>query len=103
MTQIEHPDYYRANGYEAADFIEAFNLNFNLGNVIKYVTRAGRKNNEEAITALLKAQTYLLREISRIGHEPENIEQLKAHQQEIMKGMRPAIYDPEHYPEDREL
>ena len=64
-----HPDYYRSNGVEVADFIEAFNLNFNLGNVVKYVARAGHKKGEDAITALVKAQTYLLREISRVGRE----------------------------------
>ena len=69
MTQINHPDYYCSNGFEVADFIEAFNLNFNLGNVIKYVARAGHKDGEEAVTALIKAQTYLLREISRVGKE----------------------------------
>ena len=55
MTQTNHPEYYRSNGFEVADFIEAFNLNFNLGNVIKYICRAGHKDGEEAITALIKA------------------------------------------------
>ena len=66
-AQINHPDYYCSNGFEVIDFIEAFNLNFNLGNVIKYVARAGHKNGETAISDLLKAQTYLLREIARVG------------------------------------
>ena len=74
MAQLtNHPEYYCSNGFEVADFIEAFNLNFNLGNVVKYICRAGHKDGEEAITALIKAQTYLLREISRVG---------KANQQE---------------------
>ena len=63
-TQINHPDYYRAGNYECSDYIEAFNLNFNLGNVIKYVTRAGRKT-EDAVTDLQKARVYLDREIVR--------------------------------------
>ena len=69
MTQIDHPDYYKAGRIEAIDFIEANNLNFNLGNVIKYISRAGKKYGEDRVTALLKAQWYLLREISRTGHE----------------------------------
>lgn len=69
MTQIDHPDYYKAGSIEAIDFIEAHNLNFNLGNVIKYISRAGKKQGEDRITALLKAQWYLLREVSRAGHE----------------------------------
>jgi hypothetical protein len=37
------PTHYRSRGMEAIDVIDAFGLNFNLGNVIKYVLRADRK------------------------------------------------------------
>ena len=47
MTQINHPDYYCSNGFEVTDFIEAFNLNLNLGDVIKYVVRAGQKTAKQ--------------------------------------------------------
>ena len=50
-VQINHPNYYRSNGIEVADFIEAFDLNFNLGNVVKYIARAGAKPEEDYITA----------------------------------------------------
>ncbi len=63
-VQINHPDYYKSGKYEAIDYIEAHNLNFNLGNVIKYVTRAGRKDSN-IVTDLSKARWYLDREISR--------------------------------------
>lgn len=66
MTQINHPDYYSANGFEVIDFIDAHNLNFNLGNVVKYVSRSGRKDGEDTLTALKKAQWYLNREIQRM-------------------------------------
>ena len=66
MTEIDHPEYYEKNGMEAIDYIEAHELNFNLGNVIKYVTRAGNKPNEGTYTALMKARWYIEREISRI-------------------------------------
>ena len=60
------PKYYKGrNGIEAIDFIEAFNLNFNCGNVIKYVSRAGKKT-ENALEDLQKARWYLEREIERI-------------------------------------
>lgn len=71
QTQINHPDYYKAGKIECSDYIEAFNLNFNLGNVIKYITRAGRKPDEETLTALKKARVYLNREIKRLSPEPE--------------------------------
>ena len=63
MTQINHPKYYTNGGIEVIDFIEAHCLNFNLGNVIKYISRAGRKDGEDTLTALRKAQWYLQREI----------------------------------------
>ena len=63
MNQIYHPDYYNAQGFEAIDFINALNLNFNLGNVLKYIARAGHKDGEDTLTALRKAQWYLNREI----------------------------------------
>ena len=67
-TAINHPEYYSSGGIEAIDFIEAHNLNFNRGNVVKYITRAGRKDNEPELTALQKAKWYLEREIYRLGH-----------------------------------
>lgn len=65
-VQVNHPEYYSSGGIEAIDFIEAHGLNFNRGNVIKYITRAGRKDGEEELTALEKAKWYLDREIERI-------------------------------------
>ena len=48
MNAIDHPDHYggKENTYEAIKVIEAYNLNFSLGNVIKYVLRAGKKNSD---------------------------------------------------------
>ena len=66
MTQISHPSYYTHDGIEVIDLIDAYNLNFNLGNVIKYVTRAGHKDGEDILTALNKAEWYLSHEIERI-------------------------------------
>ena len=94
--QIEHPTYYNVGGIEVGDFIEAYDLNFNCGNVVKYIARAGRKDSESTLTALQKAQVYLSREIAYI-------ERMQEYQAQIMEGMRPAVYDPEHYPEDAEL
>ena len=42
---IDHPSHYNM-GIEAIDYIESHNMNFNIGNVIKYVTRAKHKNNK---------------------------------------------------------
>ena len=66
MTQIEHPSYYNSNGIEAIDVIDAFGLNFNLGNSIKYILRAGRKSGEDTEVTLQKAVWYLEHEIERL-------------------------------------
>ena len=57
---VDHPDYYggESNIYEAIKIIEAYDLNFSLGNVIKYVLRAGKKS-DSAIEDLEKAARYI--------------------------------------------
>jgi hypothetical protein len=59
------PSHYRADsGIEAIDVIEAWELDFNLGNVIKYICRDGLKNTDtDYIVNLEKAKWYLQREI----------------------------------------
>lgn len=58
---INHPPHYTAGGVETIDFIEAKKLGYNLGNVIKYITRADHKGSR--IEDLRKAKWYLEREI----------------------------------------
>jgi hypothetical protein len=43
---VNHPPHYKAGGIETIDFIEAKSLNYNLGNVIKYITRSDLKGNK---------------------------------------------------------
>ena len=63
--QVNHPQHYggKNNPYEAIKVIEAWRLDFCLGNVIKYVCRAGKKNPQTEIEDLMKAQEYLERKI----------------------------------------
>lgn len=63
MSEINHPPHYggQDNPYEAIKVIEAWELGFNLGNVIKYISRAEKKKSK--ITDLQKAAWYLDREI----------------------------------------
>ena len=65
----EKRDYYESDGIEVFDVIEAFDLNFNLGNVMKYICRAGRKTFDP-LPDLRKACTYLEREIERLEADP---------------------------------
>ena len=61
---VNHPSYYKRGGIEAIDVIEAWNLDFNLGNVVKYIARAGHKT-ADGLRDLKKAEWYLSREIKR--------------------------------------
>ena len=61
---VDHPKHYNMGKYEAIDVIEDWNLGFNLGNTIKYISRAGHKDN--ILQDLKKALWYLDREIKRI-------------------------------------
>lgn len=62
---VEHPQHYGGaeNPYEAIKVIESWDLNFNLGNVVKYISRAGKKDNTKQ--DLEKALWYLKREIEK--------------------------------------
>lgn len=58
---VNHPPHYKAGGIETIDFIEAKGLNYNLGNVVKYITRADLKGDRKE--NLEKALWYLKREL----------------------------------------
>lgn len=63
-SAVDHPSHYHAeSGVEVIDAVEAWGLGFCLGNVIKYVARAGHKG--DAREDLQKALWYLTRELSR--------------------------------------
>lgn len=82
MSSVDHPSHYRADtGFEAIDVIEAWKLGFALGNVVKYLSRAGLKVSdplspmsvkEKAVEDLEKARWYLDREIARLKKESDD-------------------------------
>ena len=61
---VNNPAHYTAGGIETIDFIEAKDLSYNLGNVVKYITRAHHKG--ELLQDLKKAQWYLNREVGKL-------------------------------------
>ena len=61
---VDHPAHYTGGGIETIDFIEAKCLDFCLGNVVKYVVRAGHKGDK--LEDLKKARWYLDREIGNL-------------------------------------
>ena len=62
---VNHPKHYggKENPYEAIKVIEAWELGFCLGNVVKYLSRAGKKDPAKELEDLKKAQWYLARQI----------------------------------------
>jgi hypothetical protein len=67
-STVNHPPHYGGanNPYEAIKVIEAWGLGFHLGNAIKYIARAGRKDPAKAAEDLAKARWYLDRAIQRL-------------------------------------
>ncbi len=73
--QVNHPSHYggKENVYEVIKVIEAWNLDsdFYLGNVIKYISRAGSKSKETYSEDLKKALWYLTRKLKRLQENEE--------------------------------
>jgi hypothetical protein len=65
---VNHPSHYGGdianNPYETIKVIEAWGLGFHLGNAVKYISRAGKK--DDLIQDLEKARWYLDREIANL-------------------------------------
>lgn len=76
---VNHPTFYNTGKIEVIDFVEDQQLGFHLGNVVKYICRAGKKYNsldnisEATITDLDKAAWYLLRYIEQLKNVKENV------------------------------
>lgn len=63
-NEVNHPSHYNIGKIEVIDYIEDKQLNFNLGNAVKYVSRAGHKGGpDKYIQDLEKAAWYINREI----------------------------------------
>lgn len=64
---VNHPSHYTSCGaaYETIKVIEAWGLGFHLGNVVKYISRAGKKDPTKELEDLKKARWYLDRAIEK--------------------------------------
>ena len=60
---VNHPWHYKVGGIETIDFIEAKKLNYNMGNAVKYISRADHKGNR--LQDLEKAKWYIDRELAK--------------------------------------
>jgi hypothetical protein len=65
--QVNHPKHYGGDTpYEAIKVIEAWELDFCLGNTVKYISRAGKKDPAKELEDLKKARWYLDRKIKQL-------------------------------------
>lgn len=66
---VDHPDYYggKDNPYEAIKVIMAWDLSFCLGNAVKYISRAGKKDPSKESEDIEKAIWYLKEHLNSIN------------------------------------
>lgn len=68
---VNHPSHYANGKIEVIDFIEDKKLGFHLGNAIKYISRAGKKDPDKTIEDLKKAIWYINRQISVLENKED--------------------------------
>lgn len=61
------PSYYNKENMSVIDIIDEYELNFNKGNIIKYILRSGKKSKDTEIQDLQKAMRYCQMEIERLN------------------------------------
>lgn len=64
VSQVDHPKHYNSGKIEAISVIEDWNLDFHLGNTVKYICRAGKKETSSEVQDLEKAIWYIQRKLN---------------------------------------
>ena len=64
---VNHPAHYTTGKIEVIDYIEDQKLPYHLGNAVKYISRAGKKDKRKKVEDLRKAVWYIERYIRMIG------------------------------------
>ena len=68
---VNHPAHYTSGSIEVIDYIEDQKLPYHLGNAVKYISRAGKKDPDKTVEDLKKAVWYLTRYIRKLEYEKE--------------------------------
>lgn len=63
--KVNHPSHYTDGKIEVIDYIEDKGFGYHLGNAVKYISRAGKKDPDKYVEDLEKAKWYIGREIDR--------------------------------------
>lgn len=72
---VNRPAHYTSGKIEVIDFIEDQKLGFHLGNAVKYISRAGKKDPAKLIEDLEKARWYLDRKIKNLKESADGTQQ----------------------------
>ena len=85
---VNHPSHYTDGKIEVIDFIEDKKLGFCLGNAVKYIARAGKKDPAKEIEDLQKARWYIDRQIRKLLIIRENCTKgaVKTNEREVETG-----------------
>lgn len=78
---VNHPKHYTDGRIEVIDYIEDKKLGYHLGNAVKYISRAGKKDPEKEVEDLQKAVWYINRKI-------EKLQQAKAARRQELEACR---------------
>ena len=68
-NNVSHPAHYNSGKIEVIDFIEDQGLDFSLGNAVKYICRAGKKDPDKVVEDLQKAIFYIQHKINKLEEE----------------------------------
>ena len=74
---VNRPAHYTDGKIEVIDFIEDKKLGFCLGNAVKYISRAGKKDPEKEVEDLQKAVWYINRRIYELTEQTEEVPERK--------------------------
>lgn len=69
LANVDHPSHYNVGSIEVITVIDDWNLDFCLGNAVKYIARAGHKDINTYVEDLEKAKWYIQHEIDRCSNE----------------------------------
>ena len=74
---VNHPSHYTDGNIEVIEYIEDKKLDYCLGNAVKYISKAGKKDQEKEIEDLQKADWYNIRRIRELDQKENAVVQKK--------------------------
>ena len=80
IDAVNHPSYYTDGTIEVIEYIEDKKLGYCLGNAVKYISRAGKKDPAKEIEDLQKADWYIKRRIMELEQKENAVVQKKLEQ-----------------------